>query len=81
MTYFLTIITATVLAVVSFVVGMVYFNYVAAWSDASRADILVIFISGFFSAWFFSMLYIIYEWHLMHSRNHKSYRRTRLRRR
>jgi uncharacterized membrane protein YciS (DUF1049 family) len=75
MTYFLTIITATVLAVVSFVVGMVYFNYVAAWSDASRADILVIFISGFFSAWFFSMLYMIYEW------NHKSYRRTRIRKR
>ena len=75
MTYFFTAIILTTAAVLFFVTGMVYFNYVAAWSDASRADILVIFISGFFSAWFFSMLYMIYEW------NHKSYRRTRIRKR
>tara|TARA_A100001015_G_C14635684_1_gene573427 strand:+ start:169 stop:396 length:228 start_codon:yes stop_codon:yes gene_type:complete len=75
MTYFFTAIILTTAAVLFFVTGMVYFNYVAAWSDASKADILIIFLSGFFSALCFGFLYTIYEIKSKHY-----IRRTRIRR-
>tara|TARA_R100000995_G_C3434122_1_gene99961 strand:- start:211 stop:441 length:231 start_codon:yes stop_codon:yes gene_type:complete len=76
MTYFLTIIITTTGAILSFVTGMVYLEHVASWSDTSRADILVVFLSGFFSALCFGALYTIYE-----VKTKYSVRRTRLRRR
>ena len=76
MTYFFTTIFLTISAVLFFVTGMVYFNYVAVWSDASKADILIVFMSGFFSALCFGALYTIYEV----KSNHYIRRRTRIRR-
>jgi hypothetical protein len=61
MTYYLTIITCSVAMVLSFVTGMIWLEYVASETYASRADVLIIFISGFASALFFGVLYNLYQ--------------------
>ena len=47
--------------VLSFVTGMVWFEYVASESYASKGDVLIVFLSGFASALFFGVLYNLYQ--------------------
>ena len=61
MIYYLTIIICSVAMALSFVTGMVWFEYVASESYAGKGDVLIVFLSGFASALFFGVLYNLYQ--------------------
>ena len=61
MIYYLTIIICSVAMVLSFVTGMIWFEYVASESYVGRGDVLIVFLSGFASALFFGVLYNLYQ--------------------
>tara|TARA_R100001230_G_C5632699_1_gene140058 strand:- start:205 stop:420 length:216 start_codon:yes stop_codon:yes gene_type:complete len=68
MIYYLTIITCSAGMVLSFVTGMVWFEYVASESYVGKGDVLIVFLSGFASALFFGVLYNLYQvFHLTRS--------------